>query len=65
MDTIAISEKNLPQSQTNGIIGVVPAVAGSIMVAEALKIIIGKGETLEGKLLHFSLLRNSWKVFNL
>jgi sulfur-carrier protein adenylyltransferase/sulfurtransferase len=64
-DIIAVSENNLLQSQTNGIIGVVPAVAGSIMVAEALKIITGKGETLEDKLLHFSLFRNVWKVFNL
>ena len=53
------------ENESTGVIGVVPAVIGSIMASEAIKLILGKGKTLDGRLLHISLLKNEWQVFEL
>lgn len=48
-----------------GVIGVTPAVTGSIMASEAIKVILEKGEILTGKMLHYSLLTNKMDIYNL
>lgn len=46
-----------------GLMGVLPGVAGTLQANEVLKIIVGHGEVLSGKLLVFSLLENRFNVF--
>jgi adenylyltransferase/sulfurtransferase len=46
----------VPNCAEGGVLGVLPGVIGSIQAAEALKILIGRGETLAGRLLLFDAL---------
>jgi adenylyltransferase/sulfurtransferase len=46
-----------------GLLGVLPGVAGTLQASEVLKIIVGHGEVLSGKLLVFSLFGNRFNVF--
>jgi molybdopterin/thiamine biosynthesis adenylyltransferase len=58
-------KNDIPEQVPVGVVGVTPAVTGSIMAAEAIKIILNKGDILYGKMLHISLLNNKWEVYNL
>lgn len=51
--------------QNNAVIGVLPAIAGSICVNEAIKHITGMGNTLLNRLLTFDLSTNDFAVFDL
>jgi sulfur-carrier protein adenylyltransferase/sulfurtransferase len=46
-----------------GIPGILPGIAGTLMAAEALKIITGIGDVLAGKVLVYDLLSSSSKIF--
>lgn len=46
-----------------GLLGVLPGIAGTLQASEVLKIIVGHGEVLAGKLLIFSMLKNQFNVF--
>lgn len=48
-----------------GVIGTTPAIVGSIQSAEAIKIITGTGETLDGKLLVIDSKYNSFEILRL
>ena len=50
-----------PNCNAGGVIGVLPGIIGTIQSAEALKIILGLGEILSGKLLMFDALKMSFK----
>ncbi|MDE3091217.1 MAG: molybdopterin-synthase adenylyltransferase MoeB [Chloroflexota bacterium] len=43
----------VPSCQTAGVLGVLPGIIGSIQAVEAIKLILGKGEPLIGRLLLF------------
>ena len=45
-----------PSCAEAGVLGVLPGLIGVIVALEAVKIILGKGETLVGRLLHFNTL---------
>lgn len=47
----------IPSCEMSGVLGVVPQVLGSFQATEVLKIILGVGEVLSGKLLLFDALR--------
>lgn len=51
------------QENEIGLLGVLPGVTGTLQASEVLKIIVGHGEVLSGKLLVFSLLENRFNVF--
>lgn len=51
------------QENEIGLMGVLPGVAGTLQANEVLKVIVGHGEVLSGKLLVFSLLENRFNVF--
>lgn len=51
------------QENEIGLMGVLPGVTGTLQASEVLKIIVGHGEVLSGKLLVFSLLENRFNVF--
>jgi sulfur-carrier protein adenylyltransferase/sulfurtransferase len=44
---------SVPSCAEGGVFGVLPGIVGCIQATEAIKLIIGKGETLEGRLLLF------------
>lgn len=52
-------------SKPTGVFGVTAAVAGSIQATEAIKIITGQGEMLAGRILQFSLKKNSFNLLEL
>jgi molybdopterin/thiamine biosynthesis adenylyltransferase/rhodanese-related sulfurtransferase len=45
-----------PSCAEGGVLGVLPGIVGSLQASEALKLILGKGETLAGRLLLFDAL---------
>src|SRR4029077_11089123 len=54
-----------PSCAEAGVLGVVPGIIGLIQATEALKLILGAGETLAGRLLHFDALKMKFREFNL
>jgi adenylyltransferase/sulfurtransferase len=54
-----------PSCAEAGVLGVLPGVIGLIQATEALKLIVGAGETLAGRLLHFDALKMKFREFNL
>lgn len=54
-----------PSCAEAGVLGVLPGIVGLIQATEALKLIIGAGESLAGRLLHFDALKMKFREFNL
>jgi molybdopterin/thiamine biosynthesis adenylyltransferase len=54
-------ESNLPK----GVMGVLPGIIGSLQACEVLKIILGQGNVLSGKLLTYNALEADMNIFNL
>jgi adenylyltransferase/sulfurtransferase len=55
----------VPSCAEAGVLGVLPGIIGTIQATEALKLILGIGETLLGRLLHFDALKMKFREFNL
>ena len=49
-----------PSCAEGGVLGVLPGIVGSLQASEALKLIIGAGETLTGRLLLFDALHTTF-----
>jgi molybdopterin/thiamine biosynthesis adenylyltransferase/rhodanese-related sulfurtransferase len=54
-----------PSCQEAGVLGVLPGMIGTMQANEALKIILGVGETLSGRLLVFDALSTKWRTMKL
>ena len=54
-----------PSCAEAGVLGILPGIIGLIQATEALKLILGAGETLAGRLLHFDALKMKFREFNL
>jgi sulfur-carrier protein adenylyltransferase/sulfurtransferase len=54
-----------PSCQEAGVLGVLPGMIGTIQANEALKIILGVGETLSGRLMVFDALSTKWRTMKL
>jgi adenylyltransferase/sulfurtransferase len=54
-----------PSCAEAGVLGVLPGIIGLIQATEALKLIVGAGDTLAGRLLHFDALKMKFREFNL
>jgi sulfur-carrier protein adenylyltransferase/sulfurtransferase len=54
-----------PSCAEAGVLGVLPGIIGLIQATEAMKLIIGAGETLAGRLLHFDALKMKFREFTL
>ncbi|MEI7747322.1 MAG: molybdopterin-synthase adenylyltransferase MoeB, partial [Actinomycetota bacterium] len=52
-----------PSCAEAGVLGVLPGIVGSIQALEAIKIILGLGETLVGRLMAFDALEESFRNF--
>ena len=55
----------VPSCAEGGVFGVLPGIIGSIQAVEAIKLIIGVGESLAGKLVLYDALRNEFTTVKL
>ena len=55
----------VPNCAEGGVVGALPGVIGSLQALEAIKLILGAGETLQGRLLLFDGLRMSFREVEL
>ena len=55
----------VPSCAEGGVFGVLPGIIGSIQAVEAIKLILGVGESLAGKLLLYDALRNEFTTVKL
>lgn len=55
----------VPSCAEGGVIGVVPGIVGTIQAMEAIKLVLGVGETLAGRLLIFDALRMRFRELKL
>jgi sulfur-carrier protein adenylyltransferase/sulfurtransferase len=49
-----------PSCAEGGVLGVLPGIIGSLQASEALKLLLGAGDTLVGRLLLFDALDTTW-----
>lgn len=54
-----------PSCAEAGVLGVLPGIMGLVQATETLKLIIGEGESLVGRLLHFDALKMKFREFKL
>ena len=54
-----------PSCAEAGVLGVLPGIVGSIQALEAIKLILGVGEPLRGRLVAFDALEMSFREFKL
>ena len=54
----------VPSCAEAGVLGVLPGIVGSIQAVEAIKLILGKGEPLIGRLLMFDAMEMSFRTLN-
>ena len=55
----------VPSCAEGGVLGILPGVVGTIQATEAIKLILGRGRTLMGRLLRFDALDMTFKEFKL
>jgi adenylyltransferase/sulfurtransferase len=55
----------VPSCAEGGVFGVLPGIIGSIQAVEAIKLLLGIGESLAGKLVLYDALRNEFTTVNL
>ncbi len=55
----------VPSCAEAGVLGVLPGIVGSIQAVEAIKLVLGKGEPLLGRLLTFDALEMSFRTLNI
>jgi molybdopterin/thiamine biosynthesis adenylyltransferase len=55
----------VPSCAEGGVFGVLPGIIGSVQAVEAIKLVLGVGETLAGKLLLYDALRNDFTTVKL
>lgn len=55
---------DVPNCNEVGVLGVLPGIIGTLQAAEAIKLILGIGEPLSGKILHYNLLSHEQRIFS-
>lgn len=55
----------VPSCAEAGVLGVLPGIVGTLQATEAIKLILGIGDSLIGRLLHFDALKMKFREFNL
>jgi rhodanese-related sulfurtransferase len=55
----------VPSCAEGGVLGVLPGIIGTIQATEAIKIVLGAGETLVGRLLLFDALKMTFRTLKL
>lgn len=54
-----------PSCQEAGVLGVLPGIVGTLQCNEALKLILGKGQSLSGRLMVFDAMRTKFRMLRL
>jgi sulfur-carrier protein adenylyltransferase/sulfurtransferase len=57
--------ESVPNCAQAGVLGVLPGIIGMLQAIEAIKLIVGIGESLVGRLLHFDALKVKFRDLNL
>jgi molybdopterin/thiamine biosynthesis adenylyltransferase/rhodanese-related sulfurtransferase len=57
--------ESVPNCAQAGVLGVLPGIIGMLQAIEAIKLIVGIGESLIGRLLHFDALKVKFRELNL
>ncbi|MGH8092354.1 MAG: molybdopterin-synthase adenylyltransferase MoeB, partial [Chthoniobacterales bacterium] len=55
----------VPSCAEAGVLGVLPGIVGTMQATEAIKLILGIGEPLIGRMVHFDALKMKFREFNL
>ena len=55
---------SVPSCAEAGVLGVLPGIVGTMQATEALKLVLGIGDSLVGRLLHFDALKMKFREFN-
>lgn len=55
----------VPNCAEAGVLGVLPGIIGSIQANEAIKLVLGQGESLVSRLLHFDAMKMKFREFKL
>ena len=55
----------VPNCAEAGVLGILPGIIGMMQATEAIKLIVGIGDSLVGRLLHFDALKMKWREFKL
>jgi molybdopterin/thiamine biosynthesis adenylyltransferase/rhodanese-related sulfurtransferase len=55
----------VPNCAEAGVLGVLPGIIGMVQAIEAIKLVLGVGDPLVGRLLHFDALKMKFREFNL
>jgi sulfur-carrier protein adenylyltransferase/sulfurtransferase len=55
----------VPSCAEAGVLGVLPGVIGMLQAIETVKLILGAGESLLGRLIHFDALKMRWREFKI
>ena len=55
----------VPSCAEAGVLGVLPGIVGTVQATEALKLILGIGEPLIGRMVHYDALKMKFREFNL
>jgi sulfur-carrier protein adenylyltransferase/sulfurtransferase len=55
----------VPSCAEAGVLGVLPGIVGTLQATEAIKLVLGIGDSLVGRLLHFDALKMKFREFNL
>ncbi|MEQ8220343.1 MAG: HesA/MoeB/ThiF family protein [Arenibacter sp.] len=58
------THEEIPNCNENGVLGVIPGIIGNLQALEAVKSITGTGDVLNGKLLLFNGLHQSYQTIN-
>jgi adenylyltransferase/sulfurtransferase len=58
------TQEEIPNCNDNGVLGVIPGIIGNLQALEAVKVITGVGDVLNGKLLLFNGLNQSYQTIN-
>src|ERR1700675_4224984 len=56
---------SVPKCAQAGVLGVLPGIVGTLQANEAIKLVLGVGESLVGRLLYFDALKMKFREFNL
>ena len=58
------TQEEIPNCNENGVLGIIPGIIGNLQALEAVKAITGTGDVLNGKLLLFNGLHQSYQTIN-